>query len=102
MKSLRSVVNQTNADTGLIFCAAFIGLNIVDAFLTGVALQLGSYELNPLMDPALGSNPLFKWLLASAVAFGLVLVRRAGWLKLLSVGMTLVCAWNLLAIWTWS
>jgi hypothetical protein len=102
MKNIRSVVAHTDANTGLLFCAAFIVLNILDAYLTAMALQLGSYELNPFMHPVVGSNTLFKWLIASAVVLVLVLIKRAGWLKLLSVGMCLVCFWNLLAIWTWS
>lgn len=93
---------RTDSSTGLLFCAVFIGLNIVDACLTGIALNLGSYELNPLMNPVLGSNALFKWLLASVVVLVLVLARKVGWLKLLSLGMTFVCAWNTLAIWSWS
>jgi len=102
MKSLKYVLVHTDSNTGLLFCAAFIGLNILDACLTGLALGLGSYELNAVMHPILGSNTLFKWLIASAVVLTLVLVKRGGWLKLLSLGMCLVCAWNLLAIWSWS
>jgi hypothetical protein len=101
MKSLKSALSHTDPGIGLLFCAAFIGLNILDASLTGIALALGSSELNPILGPILGSNTLFKWLIASAVVLILVLLKRGRWLKLLSFGMVLVCYWNLLAIWTW-
>ncbi len=84
-----------------VFCVVFVGLNILDAWLTGVALGLGSSELNPLLSPTLASNVLFKGLLSAAIVVGLLLVRRGRLLKPLSMGMALVCAWNCLAIWSW-
>ena len=101
MKKLRSALAHTDPSAGLLLCAAFIVLNILDASLTGIALAMGSSELNPILGPVLGSNTVFKWLIASALVLGLVLLRRGRWLKLLSVGMVLVCYWNLLAIWSW-
>jgi len=88
--------------TAILPSAAFIALNILDACLTGLALERGSYELNALLLPTLASNTVFKWLISSAVVLLLVLLKRQGLLKLLSLGMLLVCVWNLLAIWSWS
>ncbi len=102
MRTLRFVLDDPDSKAGLLFCAAFIALNILDACLTGLALERGSYELNALLLPTLASNTAFKWLISSAVVLILVLLKRQGLLKLLSLGMLLVCAWNLLAIWSWS
>ena len=101
MRTLRVVLAYTDSGTGVLFCVAFIGLNILDGCLTGAALGLGSYELNPLLGPALGSNTLFKWLISSAIVLILVVFKRGGLLKPLSLAMLLVCAWNGLAIWSW-
>lgn len=102
MKSFQALLTRTESRTGIVSCAAFIGLNILDAYLTGTALSAGSYELNAVIGPTLGSNALFKWLIASAIVLLLVLIRRGGWLRLLNVGMAGICAWNFLAIWSWS
>jgi hypothetical protein len=101
MKSVRSILSHRDAGTGILFCVAFIGLNILDGCLTGIALGLGSYELNPLLSPTLGGNTVFKWLASSAIVLLLVVRKRGGLLKPLSLGMFLVCAWNAVAIWSW-
>ena len=101
MSAARTLVAQVDSSTGILCCAAFIGLNILDSCLTAAALGLGSYELNPLLGPALGANPAFKWLVSSALVLILVLCRRGGLLRPLNVGMGLVCAWNIAAILTW-
>ncbi len=101
MRSFRSILAHADSSTGMLSCVAFIGLNILDGCLTGVALELGSYELNPLLYPTLGSDIVFKWLISSAIVLTLVLWRRGGLLKPLNFAMFLVCGWNVLAIWTW-
>lgn len=102
MRILRLLVADADPGTGILVCAAFIGLNILDGWLTGFALELGGYELNPLLQPALGSNIVFKWLISSAIVLTLVACKRGGLLKPLNFAMLLVCAWNGLAVWSWS
>lgn len=82
----------------VLICGAFIGLNILDAWLTGIAVSLGSYELNPVLSLGFASNLLFKGLISTAIVLVLVLFRRGGLLKPLSLAMLLVCVWNVLAI----
>jgi len=101
MSAVRPLLSNTDAGTGVMCCAAFIGLNILDSCLTAAALGLGSYELNPLLGPTLGANAVFKWLISSAVVLVLVLCKRGWLLRPLNFGMGLVCAWNLVAISTW-
>jgi hypothetical protein len=98
----RPVFADTDSSKAVLPSVAFISLNILDACLTWVALELGGYELNPLLGPALGSNALFKWLISSVVVLALALLNRPGLLKPLNLAMLLICAWNLLAIWSWS
>jgi hypothetical protein len=102
MTALKSALNYTGLKTGILLIAVFVGLNILDAWLTGVALGLGSSELNPILGVRFGSSMLIKGLLSSLIVMALVLFKRPGLLKPLSVGMLLVCAWNSLAIWSWS
>ena len=79
----------------------FIWLNILDAQLTGIALAAGSSELNPITT-LFGSSMLLKALIASVIVITAILIKRGNLLKALSLGMILICAWNGLAIWSWS
>ena len=101
MRDVRSLVAGPAPRVLLVLCIGFIGLNVLDAWLTGVALGLGGRELNPLLAPTLGSNIPFKAVLAVAVVLALLKFRLGGLLKPLSVGMVLVCVWNGFAIWSW-
>lgn len=98
----RPVFADTDSVKAILPSVGFIALNILDACLTWIALELGSYELNPILGPALGSNALFKWLISSVIVLTLVLLNRPGLLKPLNLAMLLICAWNLLAVWSWS
>jgi hypothetical protein len=82
----------------ILICVAFIGLNILDAWLTGIAVSLGGYELNPVLGSGFASSLLFKGLISAVIVLALVLFRRGGLLKPLSLAMLLVCAWNGLVI----
>ena len=86
---------------GILFVTAFVGLNTLDAHMTGVSLALGSSELNPIAM-AFGSNILLKALIASAIGIALVLFKRGKLLKPLILGMSLIVLWNSLAIWSWT
>ena len=102
MATLRLALDDTDFRNGILLCIVFIGLNLVDAWLTGVALGLGSYELNPFLGARFGSSMLVKGLISCLIVTALVLFKRGGLLKPLSLGMLLICAWNGLAIWSWS
>jgi hypothetical protein len=86
----------------VLLCVFFIGLNILDAWLTGLAVGAGNYELNPLLGMGLGSSILFKSLVAAGIVAALVLFKRGGLLKPLNVGILLICAWNGLVVLLWS
>lgn len=101
MTALRSVFADADLRKWIMLCAAFIGLNILDARLTEVAVMAGSYELNPLLGARFFSSIPFKGLISAAFVLTLVLFKRGGLLKPLNVGMLLVCAWNGLAVWSW-
>lgn len=102
MARLSSAVAEPNLRLVILLGILFIVLNILDAQLTGVALALGSSELNPIAATGFGSSMLLKGLIASAIVTAVVLFKRGGLLKPLSLGMLLICAWNSLAIWSWS
>ena len=85
----------------VLFVTAFVGLNILDAYMTGVSLALGSSELNPIAT-TFGSNMLLKALIASAIGIAFVLFKRGKLLKPLVLGMSLIVLWNSLAIWSWT
>jgi hypothetical protein len=94
------------AETALIriilLCVVFIGLNILDAWLTKLALGAGNYELNPFLGMRLGSSMLIKGLISAGIVMALVLFKRGNLLKPLSLGMLLVCVWNGFHLWFWS
>jgi hypothetical protein len=96
------VASRKALNRSVLLCAIFIGLNILDAWLTGLALGAGNYELNPLLGMKFGSSVLFKSLVAAGIVTALVLFKRGGLLKPLSLGMLLICAWNGLVVWLWS
>jgi len=102
MARLSLAVVEPNSRLVILLGILFIVLNILDAQLTGVALALGSSELNPIAATGFGSSMLLKGLIASAIVTAVVLFKRGGLLKPLSLGMLLICAWNSLAIWSWS
>jgi len=102
MATLRLALDDTGLRNGILLCITFIGLNLVDAWLTGIALGLGSYELNPFLGARFGSSMPVKGLIACLIVTALVLFKRGALLKPLSLGMVLICAWNGFAIWSWS
>jgi hypothetical protein len=102
MVRLKGAAAETVLSRTILLCVVFIALNILDAWLTATALGAGSYELNPFLGARFGSSMLIKGLIAAAIVTALVLFKRDRLLKLLNFGMILVCAWNALAVWSWS
>ena len=102
MIRLRLAVAEADSTKSILLCIVFVGLNILDARLTGVALGLGSHELNPFVGIGFGSSMLLKGLISFEIVMTLVLLKRGGLLKPLSLGMLLICAWNGFAICSWS
>jgi len=86
----------------ILFSVVFIGLNILDAWLTGLALEAGNYELNPLLGASFGSNILIKGLISAGIVVALVLFKRDRLLKPLTLGMSLICTWNYVVVLLWS
>jgi hypothetical protein len=102
MARVRWGVGETILSRTILLCVVFVGLNILDAWLTRVALGLGSQELNPFLGVRFGSSMLVKGLIAAGIVLALVLFKRDRLLRLLNVGMVVICAWNALAVWSWS
>lgn len=101
MRTVRLELGGADLRPAVLFSIVFVGLGILDGWLTGIALGLGSSELNPLLGPALGSHIPFKALLSASVAVILLVFEKHRLLKPLSVAMFGVCVWNGLAILTW-
>ncbi len=102
MARLKWAVAETVLGRTILLCVVFIGLNILDAWLTGIALGAGSYELNPFLGMRFSSNMLVKGLISAGIVAALVLFKRGRLLKPLSLGMLLICTWNGLAVLSWS
>ena len=101
MARLRLLVAEANLRKDILLGITFVGLNILDARLTGTALVLGASELNPIVATAFASSMLLKGLIAIVIVIVLLFFRRGNLLKWLSLGMLLVVLWNGLAIWSW-
>lgn len=98
MEAGQLVRTHMDLSKNILICIAFIGLNILDAWLTGIAVGLGGYELNPVLGLGFATSLAFKGLISTVIVLALVLFKRGGLLKPLSLVMLLVCAWNWLAI----
>jgi len=101
MTRLRLAVAEANLRKDILLGITFVGLNILDARLTGTALVLGASELNPIVATAFASSMLLKGLIAIVIVIVLLFFRRGNLLKWLSLGMLLIVLWNGLAIWSW-
>jgi len=101
MTRLRLAVAEANLRKDILLGITFVGLNILDAQLTGTALVLGASELNPIAATGFGSSMLLKGLIAIVIVIVLLFFRRGNLLKWLSLGMLLIVLWNGLAIWSW-
>jgi hypothetical protein len=101
MTRLGRAVAETALNRTILLCVIFIGLNILDAWLTGIALGAGNYELNPFLGMRFGSNMLIKGLISAGIVTALVLFKRGRLLKPLSLGMLLICTWNCVAVLLW-
>jgi hypothetical protein len=102
VERLRATFADADLIKAILLCVGFIALNILDAWLTRVALGLGSYELNYFMNMRFGSSMLLKGLIAAEIVMVLILFKRGGLLKLLNLFMILICTWNSFAILSWS
>lgn len=76
----------------------FITLNIVDSYLTKMALQMGATEANPFMA-TIGSMWIAKGLLAIAFVLILYYFRKEKVLWLLNFLMIGVILWNSAIYW---
>jgi len=102
MARLKWAVAEPVLSRTILLCVIFVGLNILDAWLTGIALGAGNYELNPFLGMRFGSNMLVKGLISAGIVAALVLFKRGRLLKPLSLGMSLICTWNCVAVLLWS
>jgi len=102
MDRLRATFDDADLIKGILLCVGFIGLNILDAWLTRVALGLGSYELNPFINIGFGNSMLVKGLFATEIVLILILFKRGRLLKTLNLFMILICTWNSFAVLSWS
>ena len=102
MERLRVTLADADLTKGILLCVGFIALNVLDAWLTRVALGLGSYELNPFMNMRFGSSMLLKGLIAAEIVMILILFKRGRLLKPLNLLMILICTWNCFAIFSLS
>ena len=72
---------------------AFVGFNIIDAYLTGLCLAMGALELNTIMIN-IGDSLLIKGLIALAIVVGLYWFSKEKLLYPLCLAMFGVCLWN--------
>ena len=92
---------KRNLSRLILFGIIFIELNILDAQLTGVAIALGSSELNPILGASYGSSIVFKATLSFTIVLLLLCCKSGRLLKHLNFGMLGIVGWNALTIWSW-
>ena len=101
MARFKGAVAEPILSRTILLCVVFIGLNILDAWLTGLALGAGNYELNPFLGTRFGSNMLVKGLISAGIVAALAVSKRDRLLKPLSLGMSLICTWNCAVVLIW-
>jgi hypothetical protein len=74
--------------------ALFVGLNVLDAYLTKTALSIGAVEFNPVMT-MIGSNILIKGGIAVVLAFLLYYFHQRRALWILNIAFFGIVLWNL-------
>jgi len=77
----------------LLIPCLFVGLNVLDALLTGRLLDLGAREFNPLASPY-GTNIVFKAGVSLAIAAIVMRLGRVRLLAILNIAMLGVVLWN--------
>lgn len=77
---------------------AFILLNVLDAYLTRIALSIGAREGNPFLDIAFRTDTLLKGLVAVAIVAALAFWGQCRLLKWLNLVMLVVVLWNFVVI----
>jgi len=76
----------------------FIVLNIADAYLTRVALQIGAIEANPFMT-YIGGIVIVKALIAAALVFILYYFKKERIIWVLNLVLLGVILWNSAVYW---
>lgn len=82
----------------LIWGILLIVLSILDAYLTGVALEMGATEFNPVILPEYRANMWLKGLVTAGIVGLILFFDKGKLLKWLNVVMFVVVIWNYLSI----
>jgi hypothetical protein len=85
-------------EVGKMQAAMFITLNIMDAYLTKLALAIGAVEVNPLMT-SIGSSMITKGLIAVALVFILYYFEKERALWPLNFMLFGIVLWNSATYW---
>jgi len=78
--------------------AVFMTLNIMDAYLTKMALSVGAVEANPIMT-FIGSSMIAKGLISAVLVFILYWFEKERALRPLNFMLFGVVVWNLAIYW---
>jgi hypothetical protein len=90
---LRELVRVSSNTKTALNGIAFIYLNIIDAYLTAIAIDMGGTELNPFAITE-WYGAIYKFFLSLLVVILLCKYRKEKLLSVLNVCMFLVVAWN--------
>lgn len=82
----------------LIWGILLVGLSILDAYLTGIALKLGATEFNPVILAEYRANMWLKGLVTAGVVGVILFFDKGRLLKWLNAAMFVVVIWNYLSI----
>lgn len=74
----------------------FIGLNVIDAWLTRIDLALGAFELSPLAPP-FAANLMARGLVAVVIILILFLIKKASLVWWANLLMLIPVSWHFIA-----
>ena len=81
----------------------FLILNMIDILLTNVSLSRGGVELNPIVNYFINKDLFWAYKILTSVGVVLVLLKlkHKHILIALCIAMGLICAWNIIALFSW-
>jgi len=79
----------------------FLILNMIDILLTNASLSRGGAELNPIVNYFINKDLFWAYKILTSVGVVLVLLKLKRILITLCIAMGLICAWNIIALFSW-
>jgi len=79
----------------------FLILNILDIILTNASLSRGGAEFNPIVNYFINKDLFWAYKILISVSIAFILFKHKHILIALCIAMGIICAWNIIALFSW-